>query len=109
MSSAPASSAASMRSSSVARVGGHGLVPRLLAGSPQGRVPFQVPPAAARRDLDLLDELREELPPRLVGGALLVLDRMPLGMSAHTCSFGAVASSGFAPTVGKAAVIAFPR
>ena len=41
------------------------------------------PPPCAGRHLDLADQLGEELARALVGGALLVLDRGPLGMAGH--------------------------
>ena len=39
--------------------------------------------AAARRDGQLLDDAGEHLAALGVGGALLVLDRVPLGMAGH--------------------------
>src|SRR5438445_9471438 len=64
-------------------VGGH--VVRLGVGDdrPQSRVHVGVAAAGPRRDGQLFDEARENLPALGVRRALLVLDRMPLGMAGH--------------------------
>src|SRR5438132_8563733 len=64
-------------------VGGH--VVRLGVGDdrPQSRVHVGVAAAGPRRDSQLFDEARENLPTLGIRRALLVLDRMPLGMAGH--------------------------
>src|SRR5207302_8319095 len=57
---------------------------RLLIHGTQRGVGVEVAAALARRHLELADELGEELAPRLVSGALLVLDRGPLRMTGHS-------------------------
>src|SRR5205807_5731100 len=49
----------------------------------QSRVHVGVAAAGPRRDGQLFDEARENLPALGVRRALLVLDRMPLGMAGH--------------------------
>src|SRR6266851_1675342 len=58
----------------------------LLHGVVQRRVGAHVRAAAARRHLDILDELGEELAPPGVDDGLLVLRGGPLGVAAHRCS-----------------------
>ena len=64
-------------------VGGH--VGRLGVGDdrPQPRVHVGIAAAGPGRDGQFLDEAREDLAALGVGGALLVLDRVPLGMAGH--------------------------
>src|SRR3954451_7522773 len=63
-------------------VGHRGLL-RLLDGVVERRVARRVTAAGARRDLDVLDQLGEELAALGVDARLLVLRRRPLGMAAH--------------------------
>src|SRR5207249_3827251 len=61
----------------------HRIGARLLDCFLQGEVRGRVGPALTSRDDDRARELREELSPLRVGGALLVLDRAPLAMPGH--------------------------
>ena len=65
------------------RVDRHRRVARLLHHRAQGGIALEVAATLTRRDLDLADQPGEELAARLVGRPLLVLDRVPLGMTAH--------------------------
>ena len=58
----------------------HGVVARLLDGRRERAVPLRVRSAVAGGDDDRARELREELAPLRVSGALLVLDGRPLAM-----------------------------
>ncbi len=65
-------------------VGGHVGRLRVVEDAAQPRVRGRITATDSGRDGDLADELREELAALGVDGALLVLDRMPLGVSRHT-------------------------
>src|SRR5215218_5388776 len=65
---------------------GHRALLRLLDGVEQRRVARRVTAAGARRDLDVLDQLGEELATLGVDAGLLVLRRRPLGVAAHESS-----------------------
>ena len=65
------------------RVHRHRVVARLADHRAQRRVRLGIAAALARRDFDLADQHREQLAALGVGRALLVLDRMPLGMTGH--------------------------
>ncbi|TPW09271.1 MAG: Uncharacterized protein FD127_4187 [Acidimicrobiaceae bacterium] len=60
---------------------------RLQHHRAQRRVGARIATAVAGRHFELTSDLGEDLGPRLVGGALLVLDRCPFGMAGHDCSF----------------------
>ncbi len=65
------------------RVERHRVVAGLLKHGAQCRVGVGIAAALTGRNLDLLDQLGEELAALRVGRTLLVLDRRPLGMTAH--------------------------
>ena len=65
---------------------GHRVVLGLLDGQGQGRVALDVSPALTGGDGDGAGELGEQRAALGVGGALLVLDRGPLGMTGHDLS-----------------------
>src|SRR6185312_5743022 len=71
----------------------HGVRPRLRDRRRQGGVRLGIRPALLGRDDDRARELREQLAATLVLGALLVLDRRPLGVTAHA------AASSLPPTI----------
>src|SRR5699024_7622252 len=58
----------------------------------QGGVAVQIRSAVARRDLDVLDELREQLAALRIDRGLLVLGRRPLGVACHVHSSVSVES-----------------
>ena len=64
-------------------VGGDGVLLRLLDGVVQRRVTSGVAAARASRNLNVLDEAREELAALGVNGGLLVLSGRPLRVSRH--------------------------
>ena len=64
-------------------VGGDGVLLRLLDGVVQRRVASGVAAARASRNLNVLDEAREELAALGVNGGLLVLSGRPLRVSRH--------------------------
>ena len=59
-------------------------VARLHDGGAQPRIGIGIPPAKARGDRDLLDQLGEHLAALGVGGAFLVPDRMPFAVAGHS-------------------------
>ncbi|SLH56381.1 Uncharacterised protein [Mycobacteroides abscessus subsp. abscessus] len=72
-------------------VGDRGLL-RLLDGVVQRGVAFGITATRTCRHLDVLDQLREELPPLRVDRGLLVLGGGPFGVAAHSpTSFRSVA------------------
>src|SRR5205807_9846874 len=62
----------------------HRVRARLLDRVRECQVGDGIWPTLSRGDDDRARELREELPPPCVGGALLVLDRRPLAMPGHS-------------------------
>src|SRR5262249_46024086 len=56
---------------------------RLGDDRPQPRIRARIAPARASRDRQLLDDPRKDLAALGIERALLVLDRMPLGMAGH--------------------------
>jgi hypothetical protein len=64
--------------------GGHVLGLRVRDDRPQARVHIRIAAAGACGDRQLFDEAREDPAALGVEGALLVLDRSPLGMAGHS-------------------------